>query len=360
LDYIKELLLTDKYVPEEKVEDFLNSTIVFYSEKNYDVKELFNPNYFLLLYDLVVNSESIAIYSTEKELFEDFFIGFFGTKKVNDNLFVMDEKNFYVLMDQNGIFLNMEPISNNVKNDYIVSGSIDNILKDNDSWEFYIDVESRTINAKFVSKEYRSSKNQFDLTSLENKKLFGEVLVFESVNRNDFENFYTKFFTPLDEESEKSIDFLKEIIKEDEFIVVSSQSINENELVLFVESTLDSVKLKKYAEERRMEEGKIGTYNYYLWSKGSYPKEIYLYFQNDELIFSNITPDRMGIYLSEMPRFKNTKYFDQIKNNQQFHNMTIIDLSNYISKNYYGSVDSWIVKSEYLEDDNYTLKINMR
>lgn len=358
-DYIKKLLSTTLESTNTNIQNFLNAPMVFYSDKNYTVGELFNPNYFNLLFDMIVNSKSIGIYSAEYEVFDEIFTKIFGANKVSNDLYTLEEKNFAVQKNNEGIFLNMEPTTyNNSKG--LVSGSLENILNENKRWDFYVTVESRTLKATFESKDYRGTKKNFDLTLLENKKLFGEVLNIQMLNKNDFQSYFEKFLTPLDEESINVIGFIANIIKEEEFIAVSSQSISNNELNLFFEASIDTSKLKEFAEARNLEEGKIGTYNYYLWSNRSVENQVYLYFIEDEFIFSNVLPDKMHVYLSEISRFKNTKYYREIERKEELDNLLILDISNYLSKNFYGSLDSWLIKEEYDNDGVYTVEIKIR
>lgn len=358
-DYIKKLLSTTLESTNTNIQNFLNAPMVFYSDKNYTVGELFNPNYFNLLFDMIVNSKSIGIYSAEYEVFDEIFTKIFGANKVSNDLYTLEEKNFAVQKNNEGIFLNMEPTTyNNSKG--LVSGSLENILNENKRWDFYVTVESRTLKAIFESKDYRGTKKNFDLTLLENKKLFGEVLNTQKLDKTSFKTYFENFLTPLDEESINVIGFIANIIKEEEFIAVSSQSISNNELNLFFEASIDTSKLKEFAEARNLEEGKIGTYNYYLWSNQSVENQVYLYFIEDEFIFSNVLPDKMHVYLSEISRFKNTKYYREIERKEELDNLLILDISNYLSKNFYGSLDSWLIKEEYDNDGVYTVEIKIR
>jgi len=359
-DYIKELLSTTLDSTNTNIQNFLNAPMVFYSDKDYSFGELFNPNYFNLLFDLMVNSKSIAIYSAEYEVFNEIFTKIFGANKVSDDLYTLEEKNFAVQKNDEGIFLNMEPATYDNNSKGLVSGSVENILNDNKDWDFYFTVDSRTLKATFESKDYRGTEKNFDLAILENKKLFGEVLNIQKLNKTDFQSYFENFLTPLDDESINVIGFIANIIKEEEFIAVSSQSISNNELNLFFEASIDTSKLKEFAEARNLEEGKIGTYNYYLWSNQSVENQVYLYFIENEFIFSNLLPDKMNVYLSEIPRFKNTKYYGEIERKEGVDNLLILDISNYLSKNFYGSLDSWLIKEEYDNDGVYTVEIKIR
>ncbi|PNR97760.1 hypothetical protein [Petrotoga olearia] len=359
-DYIKELLSTTLESTNTNIQNFLNAPMVFYSDKNYSVGELFNPNYFNLLFDMIVNSKGIAIYSTEYEVFNEIFTKIFGANKVSDDLYTLEERNFTVQKNDDGLFLNMAPTTYDNNSKGLVSGSLENILNENKRWDFYFTVDSRTLKATFESKDYRGAQNNFDLTILENKKIFGEVLNIEKLDKTNFSAYFENFLMPLDDESKNVIGFIANSIKEEEFIAISSQSISNNELNLFFETSIDTYKLKEFAEERNMEEGKVGTYNYYLWSNQSVENQIYLYFTEDEFIFSNVLPNRMNVYLSEIPRFKNTKFYGEIERKEGLDNLLILDISNYLSKNFYGSLDSWIIKEEYDNDGMYTVEMKIR
>ena len=359
-DYIKELLSTTLESTNTNIQNFLNAPMVFYSDKDYSFGELFNPNYFNLLFDLMVNSKSIAIYSTEYDVFNEIFTKIFGANKVSNDLYTLEEKNFAIQKNEVGIFLNMEPTTNDNNSNALVSGSLENVLNENNLWDFYVTVDSRTLKATFESKDYRGAQKNFDLTLLENKKLFGEVLNIQKLDKTNFPSYFENFLTPLDDESKNVIGFIVNSIKEEEFIAVSSQSISNNELNLFFEASIDTYKLREFAEARNMEEGNIGTYNYYLWSNQSVENQVYLYFIEDEFIFSNVLPDKMNVYLSEIQRFKNTKYYREIERKEELDNLLILDISNYLSKNFYGSLDSWLIKEEYDNDGVYTVEIKIR
>ncbi len=359
-DYIKELLSTTLESTNTNIQNFLNAPVVFYSDKDYSFGELFTPNYFNLLFDLIVDSKSIALYSAEYEVFNEIFTKIFGANKVSNDLYTLEEKNFVVQKNEVGIFLNMEPTTYNDNSNGLVSGSVENILNENKLWDFYVTVDSRTLKATFESKDYRGAKKNFDLTLLENKKLFGEVLNIQRLNKTDFQSYFETFLTPLDDESKNVIGFIVDSIKEEEFIAVSSQSISNNELNLFFEASIDTAKFKEFAEARNMEEGKIGTYNYYLWSNEGEEKQIYFYYIEDEFIFSNVLPDKMNVYLSEISRFKNTKYYEEIERKEGLDNLLILDISNYLSVNFYSSLDSWVIKEEYDNNGLYTVEIKIK
>jgi len=359
-DYIKELLSTSLESTNTNIQNFLNTPVVFYLDKDYTLGELFSPNYFNLLFDMIVNSKSIAIYSTEYEVFNEIFTKIFGAYRVSDDLYTLGERNFTVQKNEGGIFLNMDPmIFDNIPKE-LISGSTENILGENKHWDFYITVDSRTLKGTFESKDYRSTKKNFDLSIFENKKLFGEVLNIQKLDKANFQAYFESFFTPLDDESKNVIGFLADSIKEKEFITVSSKSISNKELNLFFEASIDIPKLKELAEERNMTGGKIGTYNYYLWSNQSAENQVYFYFIEDEFIFSNVLPDKMNVYLSEIPRFKNSKYYGEIERKEGLDNLVILDISNYLSKNFYGSADSWFIMEEYGNDEMYTIKTKIR
>jgi len=359
-DYIKELVSTTLESTNTNIQNFLNAPMVFYLEKDYSFRELFNPNYFNLLSDMIVNSKSIAIYSTEYDVFNEIFTKTFRANNVSDDLYTLEERNFAVQKNEDGIFLNMEPTTYDNNSNVLVSGSVENILNENKHWDFYVTVESRTLKATFESKDYRSTHENFDLAIFENKKLFGEVLNIQKLDKTNFQLYFERFLTPLDDESKNVIGFIANSIEEEEFIAVSSQSISNNELNLFFETSIDTAKLKEFAEERNMEEGKIGTYNYYLWSNQSVENQVYLYYIQDEFIFSNVLPDKMNVYLSEIQRFKNSKYYGEIERKEGLDNLLILDISNYLSKNFYGSLDSWLIKEEYDNDGVYTVEMKIR
>ncbi|MFA7202437.1 MAG: hypothetical protein WC188_01820, partial [Candidatus Caldatribacteriota bacterium] len=61
MDYLKEFYKLILDVEEDSIQRFLNSSVVFYLTKDYSINDIFNPNYFNLLYKFVVDSDKIAI-----------------------------------------------------------------------------------------------------------------------------------------------------------------------------------------------------------------------------------------------------------------------------------------------------------
>lgn len=342
------------------VQNFLNSSIVIYADNNISFEDIFNPNYFNLLYNLIMDSSSIAIYSTEYEVFDEIFKKVFGAKQISDNIYTLESKRFLIEKDEKGIFLNMVPVNVEMNPDFTITGSTINLMGQHNLWDFFIVSEARTLIATFESKEYRKNYKTFSVASLEDKKIFGESLKIELLRKDDFTQYFTNFFLPVDEESEYFIDYLKQIIVYEEFVGVSSTGITNNEIALFFQSPLDQSKLSTYIIQRNLPQGKIGTYNYYLFTQERSGEQLYLYTQNEEFIISNIEPNNMNVYLSEKPRFKNSIYYKNIDNKDEILSLTVLDLSNYIYQNFYGSLESWIIIEEYLQNDVYKIKMKIR
>jgi hypothetical protein len=68
----------------------------------------------------------------------------------------------------------------------------------------------------------------------------------------------------------------------------------------------------------------------------------------------------MNVYLSEIQRFKNTKYYEEIERKESLNSLLILDISNYLSVNFYSSLDSWVIKEEYDNNGLYTIEIKIR
>lgn len=140
-----------------------------------------------MLYKFVVDSDKIAIYSTEYEVFDKIFIKVFGANKLTEGLYKLENKNYRVIKKTKmGFFLNMEPIEADIDERYLLTGSTKNIFNANEDWNFYITVEDRTLVITFESNNYGSNKKIFNLSQLDNKVLFGETLNIEMLDKNAF------------------------------------------------------------------------------------------------------------------------------------------------------------------------------
>lgn len=347
LDYFRQLWTRLLETDENSFQAFLNSSVVFYLQNDYTFKDIINPNYFNLLYKLILDSERIAIYSTEYEVFDELMIKVFGASKMGEGLYNLDDKNYRVTKNEEGIFINMEPTKNDFDENFLITGSTKNLIGKNETWDFFVSVEARTFVITFESNNYEGSNRSFNLTQLENKSFFGEAVAIELIDKMSFISYFKSFMLPLDEESEKALYFIKDLIEKDEIIAVSGRGITNDELFIFFESSIDREKIEIFAQERNLKKGKIGNYIFYQFTNENIGDLVFLYISDNEFIFSNVEPTKVNTYFSEIPRLKNTSYYKIIEEKEEVVNVFILNLSQYLAKNLYGSIDSFIVKQEY-------------
>ena len=360
LDYLKEFYKLILDVEEDSIQRFLNSSVVFYPKKDYSINDILNPNYFNLLYKLTIDAEKIAIYSTEYEVFDQIFTKVFGATKLTDVLYKLEDKSYRVIKNDSGIFLNMEPDIVDIDEKYLLTGSTKNIYNKNEDWDFYVSVEDRTLVITFESNNYGNSKKFFNLSQLENKVIFGEAIEMELIDKSSFVSYFNKFMLPLDKETEESLHFINEIIEKEEFVVVTSRGITNEELFLFFETPLDKEKIDKFALERNLPKGEIGSYYFYQFSSEISGDVVYLYISDDEFIFSNVEPKKVNKYFSQLPLLKNTSYYKIVDEKEKLCNFFVLNLSQYLSNNFYASLDSFIVRQEFEKNNNYIIKIKTR
>jgi hypothetical protein len=360
LDYLKEFYKLILDVEEDSIKRFLNSSVVFYPTKDYSINDILNPNYFNLLYKLTIDSEKIAIYSTEYEVFDQIFTKVFGATKLTDVLYKLEDKSYRVIKNDSGIFLNMEPDIVDIDEKYLLTGSTKNIYNKNEDWNFYVSVEDRTLVITFESNNYGNSKKFFNLSQLENKVIFGEAIEMELIDKNSFVSYFNKFMLPLDKETEESLYFINEIIEKEEFVVVTSRGITNEELFLFFETPLDKEKIVKFALDRNLQKGEIGHHLFYLFSSETNGSLVYLYISDDEFIFSNVEPKKVNKYFSQLPLLKNTSYYKIVDEKEKLCDFCVLNLSQYLSSNFYASLDSFIVRQEFEKNNNYIIKIKTR
>ncbi|MGB4458681.1 MAG: hypothetical protein WBI60_06905 [Defluviitoga tunisiensis] len=360
LDYLKEFYKLILDVEEDSIQRFLNSSVVFYPKKDYSINDILNPNYFNLLYKLTIDAEKIAIYSTEYEVFDQIFTKVFGATKLTDVLYKLEDKSYRVIKNDSGIFLNMEPDIVDIDEKYLLTGSTKNIYNKNEDWDFYVSVEDRTLVITFESNNYGNSKKFFNLSQLENKVIFGEAIEMELIDKSSFVSYFNKFMLPLDKETEESLHFINEIIEKEEFVVVNSRGITNEELCLFFEAPLDKEKIDKFALERNLPKGEIGSYYFYQFSSEISGDVVYLYISEDDFIFSNVEPKKVNTYFSQLPRLKNTSYYKIVEEKEKLFNFFVLNLTQYLSNNFYASLDSFIVREEFPINNNYIIKIKAR
>jgi len=87
---------------------------------------------------------------------------------------------------------------------------------------------------------------------------------------------------------------------------------------------------------------------------------VYLYISEDDFIFSNVEPKKVNTYFSQLPRLKNTSYYKIVEEKEKLFNFFVLNLTQYLSNNFYASLDSFIVREEFPINNNYIIKIKAR
>ncbi|BBE30125.1 hypothetical protein OSSY52_02660 [Tepiditoga spiralis] len=326
---------------------FLNSPVEFFTNKSMNYEYLLNPNYIHFLNDLLKTSSSIYIGNTKINVLKDVF-----------NIFNI--KNLKISKDSSEMWIgDQKPVSNSK---YIVSGKINNFLNEKKDWYFVGNEYDKSFSATFTTLEKNfESKTTFDIDILKDKKIFGEVLDIFLLQKNKFLNYIREFFVPMDEDSSKALEELTESIDSKEFLTITSRNIsNLNDITLFIQANLNKNKLSIIANKRRMKSGKIGTYYYYEFTYSKAGTQIYVYYNDEDFLISTIKPSRMKIYFGESPRFKLLNSYKALKNRKNLERVLMIDLVNYIEKNFYGSINSFVNVSFFKKEKNYIVNVTIK
>lgn len=352
-------------ISNDEIEKIINSEIFFYSNKGIKLDFFLNPNFLQILSEISTNSEVIVLDEIEIDT----------TKKLLDNLinFEHEDINFNNIFDIYNISNESSKtiISKNANFNYIVYENFDkeyfiegrtvDLLDQNASWEFYSYVKDRLLITNFKSVNFINDYTQFDLSILEQKRIFGNYQEIYLIEKDEFKKYIQGYLNPFDEKSEDFIDSLLKTIVKDEFVLITSKSLtNKNIISFFINSNLDEKALNSIVNKKILDSGNIGNYVFYKITHDEYGDDIYLYYSDNDIILTTINPRNMSIYLSETQRFNNRPQFQDLQHHNKINKLIFIDLEEFFSKFFYSSVFSYITLEFYEIDEYFNINVYIR
>ncbi|MDN5343243.1 hypothetical protein OF820_04265 [Oceanotoga sp. DSM 15011] len=339
------------------LDNILNTGIIFKTNKDYTYEDFLNPDYINFLNDLIINSKSIAFYNGDFDTFKEIVKGLYEYEITQDGIIINDNK-YPIYRSENFIGINTLYYEPNFGIN-IIEGTTRNFLKKNNSWDFYINNENKSLNAKFYSDTYQDLNLKFDIKTVENYKFFGDILYFHKMQKNQFISYIQEFFVPYEKEDLIFFDLIESMISSEEFLAVDSKSmINNYDSSIFVVSDINTKSIEDYMGFRNIEPKRLGTYDFALITNQNNGDKIYIYYSKDDMIITTLSPETMKVNLGEVQRFKYTKKFKALKKHENLNRAILIDFERYLNKKFYGNLYSYLV-SEFYYDENGSYNIDV-
>jgi hypothetical protein len=347
LDFLDNQLTSDA----TKMNNFLDSSLKINSDKEYSYEEFLNPNYIQILKKLVDESSSFSITTKDATTLSDVLENVFYYQK-DGGEYILDNQKVSFFENENG-FSFKENIKIDISDEstYLLYGKINNFFKGEKEWSFYFDVSQRTLNGYFETNDYTDSGLKFDISDLEEEKIFGDILDIHKTTKNKFMSYIQEFLIPHDEFSKSNFEMILQALEDEEFILVDSRNILDDEEYSFlVFSPLELKNIEEFLNRKNINKGQLGTFDYFRLSHEKVGYPIYVYYDNSETIISTLIPENMRIYLSEVNRFKYLKTYESLENKENLDRVKIVDLERYFSNKFYSTSGSFI-SMEFFSDE---------
>jgi len=348
--YIFEILSYKLKSSQNDIKDLMNSPIIFYSDKNHSYQKFLNPNYINLLSEMILEFDEIVIKNDNTEILLKLIENIFSVEKNGETNFKIEGRNFEILEENDIIFLNKiksEP-SFDFDDNEIIKGQVKGLFEE-EKWNFYITQENRTLKGIFETPNNMfETFSIFDIKNFSQNRYFGDLLEFQRITKNNFLEYIRRFLHPFDEISDIFITELTDSIERDSFVLITSQDlIKIKERSYYVYAAINLNELRRISQERNLETGRIGTYNYFKLTHNNYGDDVYIYVASNNFILSTIAPRSMNIYLSETPRLTDLVHYKHMDKKENLKKVVMIDLEEFFAKKYYSSVFSTLTVEFY-------------
>ncbi len=321
----------------------LNNSLEIYSNEEYIFNDFLNPNYLQILKKLIDESEYFTTTSKDATTINDVMKNVFNYE-YEDEKYITGNGEIRVFEKENGLsFIKNKEVNISEQSTYLIYGKIKNFFNENKEWNYNFDVKNRTLNGYFESETNEYNENVFNIVDLEEQKIFGDILKINMVTKNKFKNYIQEFMIPHDEFSNKNFENILSGISDDEFIMVDSRNIlDDEEYSFFVFSQLDLDQIQYFLDRKNLLQGQLGSFSYFRLSHKEVGIPIYVYYDNKETIFSTLIPEDMRIYLGEVNRFKYLRTYQSFEKKENISKIMIIDLERYFSNKFYSTSGSFI------------------
>ncbi|KAF2956561.1 hypothetical protein [Marinitoga sp. 38H-ov] len=331
-----------KNLTDEELKDtinFISSDFLFVSNDNFDIRDIFWVNPIQDIINFISNFNGIIItdYNNQEKLINlikklfsydvEYIQGEYFIKYLNLKLYPIGghillynneislEKIFRLLDDFNTLKLEIKDnifISfKNNKFDYLIepfqkkyinkySDNINGFLKINYiNKEIVIDVESslKLINLTKFDPDY---------------KLFGDSILFLDLSSSiEMENIISKIFLPNDNYAKESLKFILSTISSENNIYITEYfSRKDLRLSIIIPGNVDIGKLENKLKTWGINKNSLGRYYYYSIYYEDIGNPVYLYFNDNQMIFSSISPSLMKYLIVNTKKFSNLKIYN--------------------------------------------------
>lgn len=344
-----------------KIDVLLDNSLYIYSDKSYSYEDFLNPNYIQTLKKLIDESTFFSITSQDATTLSDVLENVFYYKKEGNN-FLLEGQNIPFYKKENGFSFKRDfSIDTTDESTYLLYGKTKNFFKEDEEWSFYFDVNNRTLNGYFESANSSNNFSKFNMGELEEEKIFGDILDIHKIKKDKFINYIQEFLIPHDEFSKNNFLMILNAINYEEFLMVDSRNIiDESEISFLVFSPINLEKIKDFLNRKNVIKGQLGTFDYFRISHENVGYPVYVYYDENETIFSTLMPEDMRIYLGEVKRFKYLKTYESIERKEDIERLTIIDLERYFSNKFYSTSGSYILLEQFTKNNKKYVNIHIK
>lgn len=357
LEFLNSQLTSDS----TKINALLDNSLSIYSDKGYTYDEFLNPNYIQILKNLIDDSNYFSVTTKDATALSDILENVFYYER-NGNEFILEEEKIPFYKQENGFSFKKDiSIVTTEESTYLLYGKIHNFFKKGKEWSFYFDVNQKTLNGYFETERFSDDSSKFNISDLEEEKIFGDILDIHKIKKDKFISYIQEFLIPHDEFSKNNFLMILNALDDEEFLMVDSRNIiDNNEYSFLVFSPINLDEIEEFLNRKNLIKGQLGTFNYFKISHDKVGYPVYVYYDNDETIFSTLFPEDMRIYLGEVNRFKYLRTYDSIEKRENLERINIIDLERYFSNKFYSTSSSFITLEYFTEEKKEFVNIHIK
>ncbi|MGM0640262.1 MAG: hypothetical protein ACQESN_02415 [Thermotogota bacterium] len=341
--------------------NLFNNSLEIYSNKEYTFNDFLNPNYLQILKKIIDESEYFTTSSKDATTINDVLENVFDYDYENGK-YITENNEVQVFNNENGTsFIQDQEIDISEPSTSLIYGKIKNFFQENKSWNYYFTVENRTLNGYFESESNSYLDKNFNIRDLEEEKIFGDVLKINKITKNKFIDYIQEFLIPHDKFSEENFDYVLNGINDEEFIMVDSRNIlDDKEYSFLVFSQLNLDKIEDFLDRKNLVQGRLGSFSYFRLSHEKVGNSVYVYYDNNETIFSTLIPENMRVYLGEVKRFKYLRTYQSLEKKENISKIMVIDLERYFSNKFYSTSGSFITVEFFSENNKDFVNVHIK
>jgi hypothetical protein len=359
-EYIFNVLSETLSCQKEDLEDLLESRVTFYSDFEYNYSAFLEPDIIKNLSNIILRSNAIYIENRDVKTISDIVENIFNGTVVKGGYDIYGRE-YRISYDENGVFLNKPQSIYIPTKEYPVEGKIKGFMNDGKNWDFHLEIKDKALKGSFISRDYSNDMQEFDISLLENRRIFGDIQTYEVLQKGRTVQYIQEFFVPYDKNSVEIFNKLFSDPKDEQFVVIRSESLTDSKMrSIYFSTVFDTKNINALIKLYNLGSGKIGTYDYCLISHKSVGDKIYFYYSQEGSIVSTVSPDNMKIYLSESPRLKSIAGYKMIER-KKLERFVFADLERYFEENFFSSIPAFLSATFFKnEDKNYCINIILK